>query len=68
MKKVKDENPAYKCPDCESPDLIVTEETAFYLNGMHYFCHSVKAHDSDAKVKCLDCNWEGFRGFFGDSD
>lgn len=68
MKKLKDKPPQHTCPECDSNNLIVTEETAFYLNGMHYFCHSVKAHDSDAKVECLDCNWKGFRAFFGDVD
>jgi hypothetical protein len=58
----------YKCPKCESTKLLVYEETSFELNGMKYFCQSVKAHDSDAKVICMDCNWQGQRGQFGVND
>ena len=65
MKKVKDKQQVYECPECGSNNLIVTEETAFYLNGIVFYCHSVKAQDGDAKVQCLDCNWTGFRSTFG---
>jgi len=51
----------YQCPECESTDILVYEETAFELNTGDYYCHSVKSHDSDAKVSCQYCGWEGER-------
>lgn len=51
----------YVCPNCGSGDVAVTEETMFMVNTMEHYCHSVKAHDSDAKATCLDCQWRGRR-------
>lgn len=66
MKKVKDKHPLYKCPECDSNNLIVKEVTSYYLNGMYHYRKSVKAHDSNAKVECLNCGREGHRGEFED--
>ena len=49
------------CPNCDSENVAVTEETMWMVNTMEHYCHSVKAHDSDAKATCLDCRWEGER-------
>lgn len=51
----------YRCPNCNSENLIVREETSFKMNTMEFYCHSKKAHDSDANVTCIDCWWEGTR-------
>jgi len=50
------------CPDCSSNRIAVTEETMFMVNTGEHYCHSVKAHDTDAKVLCLYCRWTGQRG------
>lgn len=47
----------YVCPNCGSENVAVTEETMFMVNTMDLYCHSVKAHDDDAKATCLDCRW-----------
>lgn len=49
----------YVCPVCGSDDLLVTEETSWFLNAGEFFCHSVKLWDSNAKVTCRNCNFEG---------
>ena len=49
------------CPDCGSHEVTVTEETKWMVNTGDHYCHSVKAHDSNAKVTCLDCGWAGER-------
>lgn len=49
------------CPQCESTEVAATEETMWMINGGAHYCHSVKAHDSDAKATCLHCRWEGRR-------
>lgn len=49
------------CPKCDSDQVTVTEETSFMVNTMEHYCHSVKAHDSTAKVSCLKCDWAGER-------
>ena len=49
------------CPECESSNVVVTEETMWYANGYEVFCHSVKSYDNDAKAECLDCEWKGHR-------
>ena len=51
----------FVCPNCGSDKLLVREETSYYLNTMEFFCHSVKARDSDAKLICQECWWEGER-------
>lgn len=51
----------YECPDCGSNLLHVYEETCYDLNSGDFYCHSVKAHDHDAKVVCQDCDWDGER-------
>ena len=49
------------CPACASRGVTVTEETKWMVNTGAHYCHSVKAHDCDAKVECLDCGWAGER-------
>ena len=51
------------CPECGSDKLLVYEKTAWDVNTMEFFCHSVKAHDDNAEVRCQDnsCNWVGQR-------
>ena len=49
------------CPQCESTEVIVYEEHAVNANTFEHFCHSVKAHDPDAKARCLTCDWTGQR-------
>lgn len=49
----------FRCPECESPQITVTEETMFMVNTMEYLCQSVKAYDYYAKIECLQCNWVG---------
>ena len=49
------------CPECESSEVAVTEETMWMVNTGDHYCHSIKAHDSDAIVACLKCKWEGQR-------
>ncbi len=51
----------FVCPNCGSDKLLVREETSFYLNTMEFYCHSVKAGDSNAKIICPECWWEGER-------
>ena len=58
----------HRCPNCESDSLIVREVNSFELNTGDFYCHSVKAHDSDAEVKCLDCNWTGRRDDFDEQE
>lgn len=41
------------CPNCDSENVAVTEETMFMVNTLDHYCNSVKAHDSDAKATCL---------------
>lgn len=50
-----------RCPSCDSNRVTVTEETKWMANTMEHWCHSVKAHDSDAKADCLACCWQGIR-------
>lgn len=56
----------HKCPMCESTELLVYEQTAFELNTGEFFCHAVKAHDSDAEVSCQSCGWIGDRRDFSE--
>lgn len=49
------------CPDCDSTQVIVYETSALFVNELDLYCHSVKAHDIDAPVKCLKCEWTGIR-------
>lgn len=53
--------PTLKCPECGSDQVTVTAEQSFMANTGEHYCHSVKTHDSDAKARCLDCQWEGQR-------
>ena len=47
------------CPDCGSDNVVSYELAAWYVNTNDLWCHSVKPYDSDAKAKCLKCDWEG---------
>lgn len=60
-KKQKQVEPEYRCPSCGSDDLLVYEQIAWVLNTGEFYCHAVKAHDSDAEVSCqhTSCNWVG---------
>ena len=49
------------CPNCGSENVTVTEEAMWMVNTMEHYCHSVKAHDNDAKSTCLACDWIGCR-------
>jgi len=53
--------PILTCPDCGSERVATTAEQMFMANTGEHYCHSVKAHDADAKATCLDCQWEGER-------
>ena len=50
------------CPKCESNEVLVFEEHAVDANTFEHFCLSVKAHDPDARARCLTCDWTGRRG------
>ena len=41
--------------------LTVSEVTKWMVNSGDNYCHSVKSHDSNAEVGCLDCGWVGVR-------
>ena len=58
---MQDTEQKLRCPECQSSKVAATEETKWMVNTMEHYCHSVKAHDSDAKVTCLKCRWEGQR-------
>lgn len=47
------------CPECGSTEVTVSEVLTIMINTYEHYCHSVKAHDSDAKVRCLECQFEG---------
>ncbi len=49
------------CPDCGSRNVAATAEQMFMVNTGDHYCHSVKAHDDNAKATCLDCCWSGLR-------
>ncbi len=48
-----------RCLQCFSDRVAVTAEQMFMVNTGEHWCHSVKTHDSNAKVTCLDCDWQG---------
>ena len=49
------------CPECGSEKVTVREERLIDANTYEHYCHSVKAHDADAKAACLNCEWTGLR-------
>lgn len=49
------------CPECHSRQVVTTYEQMVDANTFDHYCHSVKAHDSDSKAQCLECNWTGER-------
>ena len=51
----------YHCLDCGSDRVLVYESTAYELNTGDFYCHSVKAHDHDAEVGCVECDWRAKR-------
>ena len=53
--------PILTCPECGSDQVVVVEERSVMANTYEHFCHSVKAHDADAKASCLKCDWAGQR-------
>ena len=50
-----------RCPECNSSKVVTTTEQLWMINTGDFYCHSVKAHDSNSKAKCLDCEWNGLR-------
>ncbi len=50
-----------KCPRCHSSEVLVYEEISYWINTGERFCSFVKAHDKKAKVRCMQCDWEGKR-------
>jgi len=59
--KMSDKELLFECPECGSQEVAVTVEQKFMVNTGDHYCHSVKAHDSNAKVTCLECRWTGQR-------
>lgn len=59
---MRTKDPVLTCPACGSDKVTVTEEQKFMVNTLEHWCHSVKAHDDEAKAGCLDCHWSGHRG------
>lgn len=55
------------CPQCHEDSLLVRAVTSYHFNTGEFFCHSVKTHDHNAPVCCLECDWEGTRADFKDS-
>ena len=53
--------PKLVCPECGSDDCVVVAEQSFNVNTGDHWCHDVKTHDSDAKARCLNCDWNGRR-------
>lgn len=51
----------YKCPECESENILVYSETSYNINTGEFYCHSIKTYDDIAKVRCIECDWEGKR-------
>lgn len=49
------------CPECGSKKVATAAEDLFMVNSGEHYCHSVKAHDSNARAVCLKCRWEGKR-------
>lgn len=49
------------CPACGSDRVATTAEQMFMVNSGDHYCHSVKAHDDEAKATCLACRWKGQR-------
>ena len=49
------------CPECGSSEVASASEQLFMVNTGEHYCHSVKAHDSDARAICLNCYWSGKR-------
>lgn len=49
------------CPTCGAEKVVAYEMHAVDANTFEHYCHSVKAHDPDAKARCLECDWEGER-------
>jgi len=56
-----EDDPVLVCPECRSQNVVTTAEQMFMVNSGDHYCHSVKAHDSNSKAKCLDCDWTGIR-------
>lgn len=50
-----------RCLNCGSPHLLVYAETSYWANTGEHYCHSIKTHDPQAKVRCINCDWEGKR-------
>ena len=55
------ENQKLHCPECGSEEILAYEQTSFMVNTGEFYCHSVKAHDDDAKTRCMRCEWTGRR-------
>jgi hypothetical protein len=51
----------YRCPECNSDKLLVSEITKYEVNSGKHYCYSYKSHDSGAPCECLDCDWVGMQ-------
>ena len=51
----------FRCPSCGSSKILVYEETAWWLNTVEHWCHTIKMNDDDAKASCAECEWVGMR-------
>lgn len=60
-KKNKTAEEIFTCPECRSQEVATTAEQMFMVNTGDHYCHSVAAHDADAKATCLECRWVGRR-------
>ena len=56
------------CPECSSDEVIVREVRSVDANTFEHWCHSVKAHDSDAEAWCRKCDWTGIRATLATHD
>ena len=60
-KRKEPKEPVLRCPECGTDMVIVREVRSVMANTFEHYCHSVKAHDSNAEAACLDCSWTGER-------
>ena len=48
----------YECKVCGSTYLLVYEVNCYDFNTEELYCHSIKIYDSNAVVKCQNCDSE----------
>ena len=49
------------CPECGTEEVLGYEKISYKINTCEFYCYSVKFHDSDAEVRCMDCEFVGRR-------